>query len=145
MKDIFENSTKYQYQTYADKINEIQKFRLKLYIMPKSRVKQIKFQTSYKTKPNLLNVDGTKIKENSNEIKTLKKNLIDKITKKYNRKHSLKKEKVQENNGSGIHLQITENNMPEGEKNVINSTIIRNSLILERLVPLCQQERMQDR
>ena len=138
MSNISNSLNKYQYQTYADKINEIQKFRLKLYIMPKSRVKQIKFQTSYKTKPNLLNVDGTKIKENSNEIKTLKKNLIDKITKKYNRKHSLKKEKVPENNGSGIHLQITENNMPEGEKNVINSTIIRNSLIVDTNLYYCR-------
>ena len=36
MSNISKSLNKYQYQIYADKINEIQKFRLKLYIMPKS-------------------------------------------------------------------------------------------------------------
>lgn len=138
MSNISKSLNKYQYQIYADKINEIQKFRLKLYIMPKSRVKQIKFHNSYKEKSNIANNEGAKIKENSNEIKTLKKNLIDKITKKYNRKHSPKIEKISENNGDAIHLQITEDNMPEGEKNVINSTIIRNSLILDTNLYYCR-------
>ena len=136
--NISKSLNKYQYQIYADKINEIQKFRLKLYIMPKSRVKQIQFHNSYKEKSNIINNDSVKIKENSNEIKTLKKNLIDKITKKYNRKHSFKNEKISQNNGDAIHLQITEDNMPEGEKNVINSTIIRNSLILDTNLYYCR-------
>ena len=138
MSNISNSLSKYQYQTYADKINEYQKFKLKLYIMPKSKVKQMKFTNEYKSKPNLNNEDGPKVKENSNEIKTLKKNLIDKITKKFNRKHSFKKEKVPENSGDVIHLQITEENMPEGEKNVINSTIIRNSLILDTNLYYCR-------
>ena len=50
MRNISKSLNKYQYQIYADKINEIQKFRLKLYIMPKSRVKQIKFHNSYNNK-----------------------------------------------------------------------------------------------
>ena len=138
MSNISNSISKYQYQTYADKINEYQKFKLKLYIMPKSKVKQMKFTNEYKSKPNLNNEDGPKVKENSNEIKTLKKNLIDKITKKFNRKHSFKKEKAPENSGDVIHLQITEENMPEGEKNVINSTIIRNSLILDTNLYYCR-------
>ena len=137
MKDIFQVSAKYQYQTYAEKINETQKFKLKLYIMPKSKVKQLKFGVGYKEKPNVLK--NPKLKENSNQIKTLKKGLIDKITKKFNRKHSLKKEKNIENNDEVIHLQITEENIPEGDmKNTINSTIIRNSLILDTNLYYCK-------
>jgi len=139
MKDIYQNSTKYQYQTYADKINETQKFKLKLYIMPKSKVKQLKYDNVYKEKPTIFR-DSPKGKENSNQIKTLKKGLIDKITKKFNRKHSFKKEKpIQNNDDEGIHLQITEENIPEGDmKNIINSTIIRNSLILDTNLYYCK-------
>jgi hypothetical protein len=139
MKDIYQNSTKYQYQTYADKINETQKFKLKLYIMPKSKVKQLKYENVYKEKPTNLR-DSPKSKENSNQIKTLKKGLIDKITKKFNRKHSFQKEKpVQNNDDEGVHLQITEENIPEGDtKNTINSTIIRNSLILDTNLYYCK-------
>ena len=82
MSNISNSLSKYQYQTYADKINEYQKFKLKLYIMPKSKVKQMKFTNEYKSKPNLNNEDGPKVKENSNEIKTLKKNLIENIRSK---------------------------------------------------------------
>ena len=131
-------SNKYQYQTYADKINETQNFRLKLYIMPKSKVKQLKFSTTQKEKPIIFENGETKIKENSNQIKTLKKDLIDKITKKYNKKHVVKKERNLENNDDAIHLQITEENIPEGDKNVINSTIIRNSLILDTNLYYCK-------
>ena len=139
MKDIYQNSTKYQYQTYADKINETQKFKLKLYIMPKSKVKQLKYENVYREKPTIFR-DSPKGKENSNQIKTLKKGLIDKITKKFNRKHSFKKEKpIQNNDDEGIHLQITEENIPEGDmKNIINSTIIRNSLILDTNLYYCK-------
>ena len=139
MKDIYQNSTKYQYQTYADKINETQKFKIKLYIMPKSKVKQLKYENVYKEKPTILR-DSPKSKENSNQIKTLKKGLIDKITKKFNRKHSFQKEKpVQNNDDEGVHLQITEENIPEGDtKNTINSTIIRNSLILDTNLYYCK-------
>ena len=137
MKDIFENSTKYQYQTYADKINETQKLKIKLYIMPKLKVKQIKFGNAFKEKPSIFR-DSIRFKENSNQIKTLKKNLIDKITKKFHRKHSFKKEKDNGNN-ENIHLQITEENIPEGDmKNVVNSTIIRNSLILDTNLYYCK-------
>ena len=131
-------SNKYQYQTYADKINETQNFRLKLYIMPKSKVKQLKFSNTQKEKPIIFENGETKIKENSNQIKTLKKDLIDKITKKYNKKHVVKKERNLENNDDAIHLQITEENIPEGDKNVINSTIIRNSLILDTNLYYCK-------
>ena len=137
MKNIFQVTTKYQYQTFADKINETQKFRLKLYIMPKSKVKQLKYGGTYKDKPNIIR-DGPKLRENSNQIKTLKRGLIDKITKKYNRKRSLKKEKNAENNDEAIHLRITEENIPEGDKNIINSTIIRNSLILDTNLYYCK-------
>ena len=38
-----------------------------------------------------------------------------------------------------IHLQITEENIPEGDiKNTINSTIIRNSLILDTKYYYCK-------
>jgi hypothetical protein len=135
MEDISQLSTKYQYQTYANKINEEQKFRLKLYIMPKSKVKQLKLSQIQKEKPLILK-DNVKIKENLNEIKTLKKDLIDKITKKFNSKHSKKEKnkekKIEHNDVEMIHLQITDENIPEGDtKNTINSTLIRNSLILD--------------
>ena len=138
MNNISQLSNKYQYQTYADKINETQKFRLKLYIMPKSKIKQLKFTNSNKEKPIVFDNNETKIKENSNQIKTLKKDLIDKITKKYNKKHTGKKERKFENNDNAIHLQITEENIPEGDKNIINSTIIRNSLILDTNLYYCK-------
>ena len=138
MNNISQLSNKYQYQTYADKINETQKFRLKLYIMPKSKIKQLKFTNTHKEKPIIFDNNETKIKENSNQIKTLKKDLIDKITKKYNKKHTSKKERKLEKNDDAIHLQITEENIPEGDKNIINSTIIRNSLILDTNLYYCK-------
>jgi len=138
MNNISQLSNKYQYQTYADKINETQKFRLKLYIMPKSKIKQLKFTNTHKEKPIIFDNNETKIKENSNQIKTLKKDLIDKITKKYNKKHTVKKERKLEKNDDAIHLQITEENIPEGDKNIINSTIIRNSLILDTNLYYCK-------
>lgn len=138
MNNISQLSNKYQYQTYADKINETQKFRLKLYIMPKSKIKQLKFTNTHKEKPIIFDNNETKIKENSNQIKTLKKDLIDKITKKYNKKHTAKKERKLEKNDDAIHLQITEENIPEGDKNIINSTIIRNSLILDTNLYYCK-------
>ena len=138
MDDIFQISTKYQYQTYADKINETQKSKLKLYIMPRLKVKQLKFKSVFKEKP-IISKEPARLKESSNQIKTLKKNLIDKITKKFNRKHSFKKEKNNEEDGEMIHLQITEENIPEGDiKNTINSTIIRNSLILDTKYYYCK-------
>ena len=134
MEDIYQNSTKYQYQTYANKINETQNMKIKLYIMPKLKVKQTKYDSVFKEKPTFFR-DSPKLRENSNQIKTLKKNLIDKITKKFHRKHSFKKEKNNEN----IHYQITEENIPEGDtKNVVNSTIIRNSLILDTNLYYCR-------
>ena len=138
MEDIYQNSTKYQYQTYANKINETQNMKIKLYIMPKLKVKQTKYDSVFKEKPTIFR-DSPKLRENSNQIKTLKKNLIDKITKKFHRKHSFKKEKNNENNNENIHYQITEENIPEGDtKNVVNSTIIRNSLILDTNLYYCR-------
>ena len=138
MEDIYQNSTKYQYQTYANKINETQNMKIKLYIMPKLKVKQTKYDSVFKEKPTFFR-DSPKLRENSNQIKTLKKNLIDKITKKFHRKHSFKKEKNNENNNENIHYQITEENIPEGDtKNVVNSTIIRNSLILDTNLYYCR-------
>ena len=138
MEDIYQNSTKYQYQTYANKINETQNMKIKLYIMPKLKVKQTKYDSVFKEKPTFFR-DSPKLRENSNQIKTLKKNLIDKITKKFHRKHSFKKEKNNENNNENIHYQITEENIPEGDtKNVVNSTIIRNSLILDTNLYYCK-------
>ena len=138
MEDIYQNSTKYQYQTYANKINETQNMKIKLYIMPKLKVKQTKYDSVFKEKPTFFR-DSPKLRENSNQIKTLKKNLIDKITKKFHRKHSFKKEKNDANNNENIHYQITEENIPEGDtKNVVNSTIIRNSLILDTNLYYCR-------
>ena len=138
MEDIYQNSTKYQYQTYANKINETQNMKIKLYIMPKLKVKQTKYDSVFKEKPTFF-FFFPKLRENSNQIKTLKKNLIDKITKKFHRKHSFKKEKNNENNNENIHYQITEENIPEGDtKNVVNSTIIRNSLILDTNLYYCK-------
>ena len=138
MEDIYQNSTKYQYQTYANKINETQNMKIKLYIMPKLKVKQTKYDSVFKEKPTFFR-DSPKLRENSNQIKTLKKNLIDKITKKFHRKHSFKKEKNDGNNNENIHYQITEENIPEGDtKNVVNSTIIRNSLILDTNLYYCR-------
>ena len=72
MDDIFQISTKYQYQTYADKINETQKSKLKLYIMPRLKVKQLKFKSVFKEKP-IISKEPARLKESSNQIKTLKK------------------------------------------------------------------------
>ena len=78
MNNISDISSKYQYQTYADKINETQKFRLKLYIMPKLKIKQLKYQDPYTEKYNL-SKSSPKFKGNTNEIKTLKKNFFSHI------------------------------------------------------------------
>ena len=137
MNNISDISSKYQYQTYADKINETQKFRLKLYIMPKLKIKQLKYQDPYTEKYNL-SKSSPKFKGNTNEIKTLKKNLIDKITKKFNKKKHNTKENSVEDKDDIIHLQITDENIPESDKNIINSTIIRNSLILDTNLYYCK-------
>jgi hypothetical protein len=42
IKNISESVSKYQYQSYAKKINDRQTHRLKLYIMPKANIKQLK-------------------------------------------------------------------------------------------------------
>lgn len=138
LKNISHTISKYQYQSYAKKINDRQTYKLKLCLQPKAIIKDLKYHLEQKRQQQQQNeTKKDNLKDSTNKIATLDKNLINKITRKYsvdqgrgggdmdtNLNDKRKKSK------SDIFLKITEQNMAEGDKKIaINSTLIRNSLI----------------
>ena len=153
IKNISESVSKYQYQSYAKKINDRQTHRLKLYIMPKANIKQLKYSLELnKIKDNQIK-KSSGIKESTRKIITLNKGLMNKITKKYNNNQinlaqageqdsspdSKNKNLSKKKSKSDIYLKITDENAPEGnKKNTINSTLIRNALIVDVKLYYCK-------
>ena len=128
IQKISEDINNYQYQTFATIINNHQKDKIKLCMMPKPLVKGIQYH---------LNIDNKSNNNTNNKKKVIKKpltigkNLIDKINKKidndenpHKKNKSQKKQKEEE-----LNEQKVEEN-PEVNK-TINSTVIRNSLIFQ--------------
>ena len=155
IKNISESISKYQYQSYAKKINDRQTYRLKLCIMPKANIKQLKYSLELNKQKDSQLKRNSVIKDSTKKIVTLNKGLMNKITKKYNsnqinltqagagnqetspekKNKSLNKKKSK----SDIYLNITDENMPEGnKKNTINSTLIRNALIVDVKLYYCK-------
>ena len=139
LNNISQKISKYQYLTYANKINERQTYKLKLCIMPKASIKELKYRLELNKQKDSEFKKNSEVKENTKKSITLNKGLINKISKKFNINqvnHGLNAgNKKIENKGktkSDIYIKITEQNMSEGDKKTtINSTLIRNALILD--------------
>ena len=144
IKNVSEKVSKYQYQTYANKINQRQTYKLKLCIMPKTNIKELKY-----------GLDMNKQKDNDSKDRELRKNskknvlnkvLINKIAKKFTNKQGIQDSSLQKDiknnkklSKSDIYLNITEQNIHEGEKKAtINSTLIRNALIIDVNLYYCK-------
>ena len=140
-KDLINNISqmisKCQYQSYANKINQRQALKLKMCIMPKTNIKELKYNYDLnKEKEEDLNKNTT-FRENAKKVATLNKGLINKIAKKFTNNQNIQEFGIDKNKKakitkSDIYLQITEQNRTEGDKkNTINSTLIRNALIMD--------------
>ena len=138
LKNIAHTLSKYQYQSYAKKINARQTYKLKLCLQPKAIIKDLKYHLEQKNQQQKPENDTKKdLRESTNKVVTLDKNLINKITRKYSVDQGVREGNADKNliekrkkSKSDIFLKITEQNMTEGDKKAtINSTLIRNSLI----------------
>ena len=130
IKKMTQDISNYQYQTYAATINNLQKDKIKLYMMPKTIVKGIKYHMANdkKYKDNLKNNEKTGMKSSI----VINKTLIDKINKK------IKEEELKENKKNKDKKNAKTEANPEQQENeefgsnkTIKSTIIRNDLIGE--------------
>ena len=151
LKNITKTLSKYQYQSFANKINERQTHKLKLCLMPKTNIKELKGNFRLNRQKDNEIKKGVFFKESSNKMLTLDKSLINKITKKFTSKQDAKENEKKKafrlskrKSNSQIHLKITDHNMPEGDKkNTISSTLIRNSLILDVNYYYCKYLKIQ--
>jgi hypothetical protein len=83
LKNIAHTLSKYQYQTYAKKINARQTYKLKLCLQPKAIIKDLKYHLEQKNQQQKPENDTKKdLRESTNKVVTLDKNLINKITRK---------------------------------------------------------------
>ena len=123
INNIKESVVNYQYNSYVEKINEVQKNKLKLLIMPKLNIKLTKFHfdTSQKT-----DKDKSKDKEanlrRQSYYKKYNSYLLGNSKNKKDKKENDKEKATESNN--------MEDNNPE-QITVIDSVNMRNSLILE--------------
>ena len=147
LNNISQKISKYQYQIYANKINERQTYKLKLCIMPKTSIKELKYRLELNKQQENKFKKNSVSNENHKKIVTLNKGLINKITKKYsnnqanqdqNSLNNKQEDKGKSKNGD-IFMKITEQNSPEGDKKkTINSTLIRNVLIVDVNLYYCK-------
>ena len=130
INNLKESGANYQYNAYVDLINEHQKNKLKLLIMPKTNTKVIKY--AIELNKNQKKFENNKIEgeEKSKKLITINKHLFRKINKKIdnndsnNNKDNNKKDQENQN--------INETNQQnQNDKLTINSTIMRNLLIVE--------------
>ena len=122
INNIKESVTKYQYNSFAEKINENQQNKLKLLIMPKLSIKFTKYHFDRSQKQE-------KEEERNFNFRRLS------INKKYN-KYLLgnskdKKEKVKNNKQERIDYEINPENINPDQITVIDNVNMRNSLIFE--------------
>ena len=129
IKKMEQDITNYQYNAYATIINNHQRDKIKLCMMPKSFVKGIKYHLNFENKSKNKDNQTNKDKKNSKKPVIIRQNLIDKMNKKLNngdsserkKQNTIKNEELNEKNEQ----DIFDNN------NTINSTVIRNSLIFQ--------------
>ena len=130
---VKESASNYQYNSYADKINENQKNKLKLLIMPKTNIKVMKYAFEINKNKRQFDKNNTEGDEKSKKLLTINKHLFKKINKK------IENEANNNQNDKEINKELkesknqnqNENNKNPDEKLTISSTIIRNILILE--------------
>ena len=133
MDRLKETGASYQYNSYVDQINENQKNKLKLLIMPKMNIKVIKY--ALELNKNQKNLENTKTegKHKSKKLSTINKNLFRKINKKIeddSQEYKNNNKDNQKENQDNQNL-IESNPQNPKEKITINSTLMRNLLILE--------------
>ena len=139
----------YQYQTYTSIINSHQKDKIKLFMMPKTVVKGIKYHINFYNNNKKGNSSSPKNYQKNNEKQnakkplTIDKALIDKINKKLNngdmidnrkvkeKKTTQKNEDANDNNNNNINAIVLPENEDLDTNKTIKSTIIRNALIGE--------------
>lgn len=137
----------YQYQTYTSIINSYQKDKIKLFMMPKTVVKGIKYHINFYNNNKKGNSSSQKNYQKNNEKQnakkplTIDKALIDKINKKLNNGDMIDNRKVKEkkttqknddtNDINNINTIAQSDNEDLDTNKTIKSTIIRNALIGE--------------
>ena len=133
MNNLKEAGVSYAYNTYVNQINEKQKNKLQLLVMPKPKIKVMKY--AFELSNNQNNLENAKIEgeEKSKKLLTINRHLFRKINKKIdkdtgnvNDNKDNKKEKEKDNQENPENNQQNPN-----EKLTINSTIMRNILIVE--------------
>ena len=132
--NLKEIGTSYTYNTYVEQINENQKNKLQLLIMPKMKIKVMKY--AFELHKNQKNLENTKTQGEgkSKKILTINKHLFHKINKKMDNEavdlnnKDVKKEKDNQNINQE---NLDTNQQNPNEKLTINSTIMRNLLIVE--------------
>ena len=143
MNDMNDAISNYQYQIFADMINKHQKDRIKLCLMPKMTIKNVKY--NYFSVDNSRNDTKENNKNNPNKISskdkfktieakkslrraglTIHKELLDKIDKKINANGDKKNKRKNKNN-----TYENEDKTEDLCTATVKSTIIRNTLIIE--------------
>ena len=114
INDVSNAISSYQYQLYANKINDRQKDKLRLFIMPKTNVKIMKYRIEKNKQKQNDFKKASVLDEGTKKILTIDKDLIHKIKKKIDNNEKEKKD---------------DNTMEKEE--TLSSTLIRNALILE--------------
>jgi len=129
--NVKEASSSYQYNSYVEQINENQKNKLKLLIMPKTNIKVMKY--SFELNKNQVKFDKNKTdgNEKSKKLLTINKHLFNKINKKLENESINNNSPNNKDSKKELQESYNENNKNPNEKITINSTIIRNILILE--------------
>ena len=135
INSLKETSASYLYNSYVDQINENQKNKLKLLIMPKMNIKVMKYALELNKNQNNFDRNKTEGNQKSKKLITLNKNLFLKINKKMDKgsgniNNDKNKDKDKEKDKDD--KENNDNNLPNSEKKMtIKSTIMRNMLILE--------------
>ena len=128
LKKMEQDISNCQYNAYATLINNHQRDKIKLCMMPKSSIKGIKYHVNFLNKSKIKGNEVSKEKKNGKKPVIIHKNLIDKMNKKINNGESSERKKNTEKN------EETNEKKEEdifASNNTINSTVIRNSLIFQ--------------
>ena len=132
------NLCNYQYQAYAAKINNHQKNKIRIFMMPKPVVKGIKYHMNFDFKIN--KEQNTKDKKATKKPLTIHKALIDKLNKKINDGDIVDTMNYydKKNDISNINNLGSQENEELEDNKTIKSTILRNTLIGEIKTYYCK-------
>jgi len=123
INNIKESVVNYQYNSYVEKINEVQKNKLKLLIMPKLNIKLTKFHFDTTQK-------NDKDKGKDKEVNLRRQSYYKKYNSYLLGNSKNKKDKKENDKEKATESNNMEDNNPE-QITVIDSLNMRNSLILE--------------